>query len=70
MPTPTTTTTLPLASACCAPLGAASLSDDEAQATAEVFKALADRHRVRIVTCRRGGNVHPADQLPHLLQRR
>jgi ArsR family transcriptional regulator len=35
--------------ACCVPLGAATLSDDEAEATAAVFKALADRHRVRIV---------------------
>src|SRR5215212_9935038 len=40
MPTPTTTTVLPLASACCAPLGAVGLSDDQAQATAMVFKAL------------------------------
>ena len=35
--------------ACCAPLGAPSLSDDQAEATARVFKALADPHRVRIV---------------------
>jgi ArsR family transcriptional regulator, arsenate/arsenite/antimonite-responsive transcriptional repressor len=35
--------------ACCAPLGAAALSDGEAKATAGLFKALADRHRVRIV---------------------
>ena len=35
--------------ACCAPLGAPSLSDIEAQATAELFKALADPARVRIV---------------------
>jgi ArsR family transcriptional regulator len=48
MPT-ATTTTLPLASTCCAPLGAASLSDDQAQATARVFKALADPARVKIV---------------------
>jgi ArsR family transcriptional regulator, arsenate/arsenite/antimonite-responsive transcriptional repressor len=41
---PTTT-----AAACCAPLGAASLSDAEAEATARLFKALADPHRVRIV---------------------
>jgi ArsR family transcriptional regulator len=34
---------------CCAPLGAASLSDAEAEATARVFKALADPHRVKIV---------------------
>ena len=37
------------AAVCCAPLGAASLSDSEAKATADLFKALADRHRVRIV---------------------
>jgi ArsR family transcriptional regulator, arsenate/arsenite/antimonite-responsive transcriptional repressor len=41
--TPTTTT------ACCAPLGAASLSQAEAHATARVFKALADPHRVKIL---------------------
>jgi ArsR family transcriptional regulator len=35
--------------ACCAPLAAPVLSDDEAEATAEVFKALADPARVRIV---------------------
>jgi ArsR family transcriptional regulator len=35
--------------ACCAPLGAASLSDAEAAATARLFKALADPHRVKIV---------------------
>jgi ArsR family transcriptional regulator, arsenate/arsenite/antimonite-responsive transcriptional repressor len=35
--------------ACCAPLGSASLSDADAQATARLFKALADPHRVRIV---------------------
>ena len=34
---------------CCAPLGAASLSDTEATATADLFKALADPARVRIV---------------------
>jgi ArsR family transcriptional regulator, arsenate/arsenite/antimonite-responsive transcriptional repressor len=37
------------AAACCAPLGAASLSDAEAEATAALFKALADPHRVKIV---------------------
>jgi ArsR family transcriptional regulator len=41
---PTTT-----AAACCAPLGAPSLSDAEAEATARVFKALADPHRVKIL---------------------
>jgi ArsR family transcriptional regulator, arsenate/arsenite/antimonite-responsive transcriptional repressor len=34
---------------CCGPLAAPTLSDDEAEATAEVFKALADPARVRIV---------------------
>jgi ArsR family transcriptional regulator, arsenate/arsenite/antimonite-responsive transcriptional repressor len=34
---------------CCAPLAATALSDEEATATAAVFKALADPHRVRIV---------------------
>jgi ArsR family transcriptional regulator, arsenate/arsenite/antimonite-responsive transcriptional repressor len=34
---------------CCAPLGAGSLSDGEVAATARLFKALADPHRVRIV---------------------
>ena len=36
--------------ACCAPLGAPMLSEQEARATAEVFKALGDPHRVRIVS--------------------
>jgi ArsR family transcriptional regulator len=35
--------------ACCAPLAAPVLSDQEAAATAELFKALADPARVRIV---------------------
>jgi ArsR family transcriptional regulator len=35
--------------ACCAPLAAPTLSDEEAQATADVFKALGDPARVRIV---------------------
>jgi ArsR family transcriptional regulator, arsenate/arsenite/antimonite-responsive transcriptional repressor len=35
--------------ACCGPLAGASLSDDEAAATADLFKALADPARVRIV---------------------
>lgn len=35
--------------ACCAPLAAPVLSDQEARATAEVFRALADPARVRIV---------------------
>ncbi len=35
--------------ACCAPLGAPRLTVDEASATAELFKALGDPARVRIV---------------------
>lgn len=35
--------------ACCAPLAAPALADDEAAATAELFKSLADPARVRIV---------------------
>ena len=34
---------------CCAPLAAPALSDDEAAATAELFRALGDPARVRIV---------------------
>jgi ArsR family transcriptional regulator len=34
---------------CCAPLAGPDISDDEAFAIAEVFKALSDPHRVRIV---------------------
>jgi ArsR family transcriptional regulator, arsenate/arsenite/antimonite-responsive transcriptional repressor len=35
--------------ACCGPLAAPALSDEQAAATADVFKALADPARVRIV---------------------
>jgi ArsR family transcriptional regulator, arsenate/arsenite/antimonite-responsive transcriptional repressor len=35
--------------ACCAPLAAATLSNDEANATAALFRALSDPARVRIV---------------------
>jgi len=35
--------------ACCAPLAASTLSDEEAEATAELFKALGDPARVRLV---------------------
>jgi ArsR family transcriptional regulator len=35
--------------ACCAPLGASTLSDEEATATADLFKALGDPARVRLV---------------------
>jgi ArsR family transcriptional regulator len=41
-------TTLPLVQ-CCAPLGGPELSDDEAVELERVFKALADRHRVKIL---------------------
>jgi ArsR family transcriptional regulator len=40
--------TLPLVQ-CCAPLGEAALTDDEAKELETVFKALADRHRVKIL---------------------
>jgi ArsR family transcriptional regulator, arsenate/arsenite/antimonite-responsive transcriptional repressor len=41
-------TTLPVIS-CCAPLATPSLSDDEAAATATLFRALSDPARVKIV---------------------
>jgi ArsR family transcriptional regulator len=34
---------------CCAPLTSTALSDDEAAELEQVFKALADRHRVKIL---------------------
>lgn len=34
---------------CCAPLAGPTITEDEAQATAELFKALSDPHRVKIV---------------------
>ena len=34
---------------CCAPLGASTLTDEEATATAELFRALGDPARVRLV---------------------
>jgi ArsR family transcriptional regulator, arsenate/arsenite/antimonite-responsive transcriptional repressor len=37
------------AAACCTPLAAPDLSDGQAEATARLFKALADPHRVRII---------------------
>jgi ArsR family transcriptional regulator len=42
-------TTVETPVACCAPLGAPLLGDEEAHATAELFKALGDPARVRIV---------------------
>ena len=46
-PLPLATTELPIA--CCAPLAGASISADEADAAATLFKALADPHRVLIL---------------------
>jgi ArsR family transcriptional regulator len=45
--------------ACCAPLGAPTLAEGEASATAELFRALGDPARVRIVNlvARSGGPV-------------
>jgi ArsR family transcriptional regulator len=45
----TTETEVQSPAACCAPLAAPVLDEDEAVATAELFKALADPARVRIV---------------------
>jgi ArsR family transcriptional regulator len=42
------TTTLPVIQ-CCAPLDAPKLTEDEAVELERVFKALADRHRVKIL---------------------
>ena len=39
----------PATAACCAPLGSSLLTDAEAEATARLFKALADPHRVKII---------------------
>jgi ArsR family transcriptional regulator len=48
--TTATTTTPPTAAAVCrTPLATPSLSDDQAEATARLFKALADPHRVKIL---------------------
>jgi ArsR family transcriptional regulator, arsenate/arsenite/antimonite-responsive transcriptional repressor len=41
-------TPLPLVN-CCAPLGSVALTDEEAGELEQVFKALADRHRVKIL---------------------
>jgi ArsR family transcriptional regulator, arsenate/arsenite/antimonite-responsive transcriptional repressor len=45
---PRVATPLPLFQ-CCAPLGSAALTDGEAAELEQVFKALADRHRVKIL---------------------
>ena len=36
--------------ACCSPLGARPLSDEDAEATAQVFKALGDPARVKVIS--------------------
>ena len=48
---------------CCAPLASSSLSDEEALATADLFKALGDPTRVRILNliARSGGEVCACD---------
>lgn len=57
-----------LPAACCVPLDAPSLSEEEASAAAAVFKALGDPARVRIVNmlARAGEGVCVCDLTPHL----
>lgn len=38
-----------LAVECCAPIAASSMTEDEAEATAQLFRALADPARIRII---------------------
>ena len=54
--------------ACCTPLAAPAMSDDEAAATATLFKALADPTRVRIVNMLAAADdgVCVCDLTPHL----
>jgi ArsR family transcriptional regulator len=54
--------------ACCAPLAAPSISDAEAEATAGLFGALADPHRVKIVNllARAGEPVCACEIIPPL----
>jgi ArsR family transcriptional regulator len=53
---------------CCAPLAAAGMSGEDAATTAQVFKALADPNRVRIVNllANAGGPVCVCDLTPQL----
>ena len=53
---------------CCAPLAATGMSRDDAATTAQVFKALADPNRVRIVNllANAGGPVCVCDLTPQL----
>jgi ArsR family transcriptional regulator len=50
--------TLPLID-CCAPIGGPALSEDEARDLEAVFKALADRHRVKIVNMLAAAGAEP-----------
>ena len=54
--------------ACCTPLAAPSMSQDEAAATASLFKALSDPARVRIVNMLAAADdgVCVCDLVPHL----
>ena len=54
--------------ACCAPLGATAMSEEDAETTAIVFKALSDPGRVRIVNllANAGGPVCVCDLTPQL----
>ena len=54
--------------ACCTPLSAPSMSQDEAAATASLFKALSDPARVRIVNMLAAADdgVCVCDLVPHL----
>ena len=54
--------------ACCTPLDTPTMSDAEAQATAALFKALADPSRVRIVNMLAAADegVCVCDLIPHL----
>ena len=56
------------AAACCTPLAAPSMSQDEAAVTASLFKALADPARVRIVNMLAAAEdgVCVCDLVPHL----
>ena len=53
---------------CCRPLGAETLADEEAEATATLFKALAEPARVKIVNllARAGGAVCACEFIPPL----
>ena len=49
--------------ACCVPLAAPALSEAEAVATAELFRALGDPHRIRIVNLLSSGGRLSGDEL-------